>query len=127
MTDAVNCAFTRLQQRMGKSAMANRGVSLDEAIWQELKRRGHKRRLDELSVNDRRKFGSRAIARFAPKYCLYSLRHSFATGALQSGLDGLTVGILLGHNDPSTLSRVYQHLSHNPAHLLGQLRKTIPK
>lgn len=126
-TDAVNCAFTRLQQRMGKQAMLEQGLTLNEAIKQELKRRGDKRHLDELSVKDRKKFGNCALAHFAPKYCLYSLRHSFATGALQSGLDGLTVGILLGHNDPSTLSRVYQHLSHNPEHLLGQVRKTIQK
>ncbi|MFN8707329.1 MAG: tyrosine-type recombinase/integrase, partial [Planctomyces sp.] len=56
-------------------------------------------------------------------YCLYSLRHSFATIALQSGLDGLTVAILLGHRDPSMLAKVYQHLSHNPDHLLRQVRK----
>jgi hypothetical protein len=28
----------------------------------------------------------------------------------------LTVAILMGHNDPSTLSRVYQHFAHNPEH-----------
>jgi integrase len=124
-TDAVNCAFTRLQQRMGKQALLDQGLDLNDAVKQELKRRGDKRLLDELPVKDRRKFVNCALAHFAPKYCLYSLRHSFATGALQSGLDALTVGILLGHNDPSTLSRVYQHLSHNPEHLLGQVRKTI--
>ena len=104
--------------------MLEQSVSLDQAICQELQRRGDKRSSDELSVKDRRKLGNRALTHFAPKYCLYSLRHGFATAALQSGLDGLTVSILLGHNDPSTLSRVYQHLAHNPEHLLGQVRKT---
>lgn len=124
-TDAVNCAFARLQVRMGLAKMAEQGVSVDDAIREELIRRGDKRSLDELTAAERRKVGNCAKAHFAPKYCLYSLRHGFATGALQSGLDGLTVGILLGHNDPSTLARVYQHVAHNPEHLLGQLRKTL--
>ncbi len=124
-TDAVNCAFSRLRIRMGTHRMKAQGITLDEAITSELQRRGDKRSLDELAAAERRKVGNCAKAHFAPKYCLYSLRHGFATGALQSGLDGLTVGILLGHNDPSTLARVYQHVAHNPEHLLGQLRKTL--
>jgi site-specific recombinase XerD len=124
-TDAVNCAFARLQFRMGADRMKQQGVSLTDAMADEMKRRGDKRSLDELTAAERRRLGNCAKAHFAPKYCLYSLRHGFATGALQSGLDGLTVGILLGHNDPSTLARVYQHVAHNPEHLLGQLRKTL--
>lgn len=55
------------------------------------------------------------------KFCLYNFRHSFATRLLQSGVDALTVAILLGHADVSMLGRVYQDLSHSPEHLLGQL------
>jgi site-specific recombinase XerD len=124
-TDAVNCAFARLRIRMGVAKMVEQGVSLNEAIMQELKRRGDKRSLDDLTPKERPKIVNCAKAHFAPKYCLYSLRHGFATTALQSGLDGLTVGILLGHNDPSTMAKVYQHLAHNAEHLLGQLRKTV--
>lgn len=54
---------------------------------------------------------------------LYALRHSWATNALQRGVDSLTVSILMGHEDPSTLARVYQHLSMNPDHLRDQLKK----
>ena len=57
------------------------------------------------------------------KFCLYNFRHSFATRLLESGVDALTVAILLGHADVSMLGRVYQHLSHNPQHLLSQVRK----
>jgi integrase len=58
-----------------------------------------------------------------PRYSLYSLRHSWATHALQKGVDPLTVAILMGHQDPSMLSKVYQHLSLNPTHMLEQARK----
>ena len=61
------------------------------------------------------------------KYCLYAFRHSYATRLLQSGVDALTVAVLMGHSDTSMLGKVYQHLSHNPSHLreqLGRARKS---
>jgi integrase len=57
------------------------------------------------------------------KYSLYALRHSFAQHALIRGVDCITVATLLGHSDPNTLGRVYQHLSQNSAFLQEQLRK----
>ncbi len=121
----VASAFYQLRIRLGRIAMQTRGISRDEAARQEIARRGDKRSLDEMSALQRRLFDNCAAAHFAPLYCLYCLRHSFATVALQSGLDGLTVAILLGHKDPSMLARVYQHMAHNPQHLLGQVRKAI--
>ena len=59
------------------------------------------------------------------KYSLYALRHSFATHALMKGLDSITVATLLGHADPSTLARTYQHLSQNPIFLHEQLQRAI--
>jgi integrase len=50
----------------------------------------------------------------APRYSLYALRHSWATNALKRGVDPLTVAILMGHQDPSMLARVYQHFSLSP-------------
>lgn len=57
------------------------------------------------------------------RYCLYLLRHSFATRLLERGVDALTVSVLLGHSDTTMLGKVYQHLSHNPAHLKEQLNR----
>ncbi|HEX3149193.1 MAG TPA: site-specific integrase [Gemmataceae bacterium] len=57
------------------------------------------------------------------KYCLYVLRHSWANHALARGVDALTVAILMGHRDPSTLARTYQHLTQNPAFLLSQAKR----
>ena len=121
----IDSAFRRLQRSMALQAMKTAGTTHAIASEQELKRRGDVRSRNELTVGERWKLDNCVYAHFAPRYCLYVLRHSFATAALQSGLDGLTVGVLLGHNDPSMLGRVYQHLSHNPAHLLGQVRKIV--
>ncbi len=57
------------------------------------------------------------------KYSLYSLRHSFATHALMKGVDCITVSTLMGHSDPSTLAKVYQHLGQNPTFLHEQLQR----
>lgn len=57
------------------------------------------------------------------KYSLYALRHSFATRALQRGVDSLTVAHLLGHSDPSMLAKHYAHLSQAPEFLSGQLTR----
>jgi hypothetical protein len=42
---------------------------------------------------------------------------------LTSGVDALTVAILAGHRDPSTLAKTYQHLSQSPRFLLAQARR----
>jgi integrase len=118
-------AFYRLRRRLGRLAMEAQGVTRDHAANQVLVHRGDKRSLHELSAKDSRHLDNCAAAHFAPKICLYSMRHRFATLALQSGLDGLTVAILLGHKDTAMLARVYQHLAHNSQHLLGQVRRVL--
>ena len=77
----------------------------------------------ELRQEAHRKALMKLAQKTVSRYSLYALRHAWATRALQSGLDGLTVAILMGHSDPSTLARVYQHLAHQPEHLLAQARK----
>jgi len=125
-TDAVNCAFVRLQARMGRVAIDKQGLDFDALVVQELANRpGLPDSLKKLSNRQRVKLRNAVCVRFAPKYSLYLLRHSWATRALQSGLDALTVAILMGHNDPSTLSRVYLHLAHNPEHLRQQAQKAV--
>lgn len=59
------------------------------------------------------------------KYSLYCLRHSFATHALMNGVDCITVATLMGHSDPSTLSKVYQHVSQSPSYMQQQLQKAV--
>lgn len=132
-TESVNCAFCRLQQRMGKAVAKPEVSKLNEdemkAVIKTLKpHRQSKgetvRKSDsELRNEARRKILNKRYAALATKICLYVFRHSFATRALEAGVDSLTVALLLGHTDVSQTARVYQHLSHNPEHLRNQAHK----
>jgi integrase len=132
-TEATNCAFDAVQVRMGKAAMQRGGEEIPaESIAANMKklaktriRNGEKiaKTQAELRCEAKRKLTNRRAAELAPRYSLYALRHSWATNALQRGVDPLTVAILMGHEDPSTLAKVYQHLSLNPKHLLEQARR----
>jgi integrase len=59
------------------------------------------------------------------KFSLYALRHSFATRALMNGVDCITVSTLMGHSDPSTLAKTYQHIAQSPTFMVDQLRKAV--
>ena len=50
----------------------------------------------ELRCEAKRKLTFKRAAQLAPRYSLYALRHSWATNALQKGIDALTVAILMG-------------------------------
>ncbi|MCA9231062.1 MAG: site-specific integrase [Planctomycetales bacterium] len=131
--DSVGCAFDRLQIKMGKAELKRTGEVLNENAVAEFAKTLNKVRVvrgvkvpktpADLLCEAKRKLTQRRARQLAPRYSLYALRHSWATNALQRGVDALTVAILMGHKDPSTLARTYQHLSHNPEHLLNQARK----
>jgi integrase/recombinase XerD len=57
------------------------------------------------------------------RYCLYVFRHTWMNRLLTSGVDALTVAVLAGHSDPSTLAKTYQHLSQNPEYLRSAARR----
>lgn len=132
-TDAVNNMFTRIQTRVGKGIMAQRNLtSTDEEIERLLKTlkptrvvKGKvvKKSTSHLVQEARRKLAIKTSRTLAPRWSLYAMRHTWATNALQKGVDPLTTAILLGHSDPSTLSKVYQHVALNPAHMLTQAKK----
>ncbi|MCA9058958.1 MAG: tyrosine-type recombinase/integrase, partial [Planctomycetaceae bacterium] len=123
----ISSAFRRLRIKVGMNAIERSGTTLKACLEQDMKEcTGDCRPLDELSATQRRMLEQQTAIRRSPDYCLYALRHSFATNALRAGLDGLTVAILLGHRDVSMLARVYQHLSHEPEHLLRQVQRTLP-
>jgi integrase len=73
--DAINCAFCRLEKKIGK------------------------------------------------KYHLGAFRKGFATEALKAGVDTVTVAHLMGHRDPSMVSKVYGHVQQDPEHMANAARR----
>ena len=134
-TDAVNCVFTRIQSRMGKALSPTSKIILTEnEIKEKIKtlrptivKKGieSEKSKAELRSEARVKLRNQKARALVPRYSLYALRHSWATNALKSDVDSLTVAILMGHSDPSMLARVYQHLSHSPEHMLRQAEAAI--
>lgn len=135
-SDAVQCAVRRVRMRLGKEAMIAEEIEISaSAIKEKVKSlnryRGsgvtRRRKTDaEMVCEAKRKLTEQIAIRKAPSFCLYLLRHSFATRALLKGVDSLTVSQLLGHEDVSTLAKVYQHLSSNPEHLLSKVEAISP-
>lgn len=131
--NSVGCVFERILIKMGKAKMKELGEVIDEKIIAKRVKSLAPERLSkdvpvkktksELRSEAKRKLTSQRARQLGVRYSLYSLRHSWATNALKKGVDALTVAILLGHKDPSQLSRTYQHLGHNPEHMLKQARK----
>lgn len=73
--DAINCAFCRLEKKIGK------------------------------------------------KHHMGAFRKGYATEALKAGIDTVTVAHLLGHRDPSMVSRVYGQVQQDPEHMARSARK----
>jgi len=140
-TDAVNCAFTRIQISLGRRILEQKAavkladrrrkyLHVDDKEVAEfvktlnpIKRSGKKKTDAQLLNEARRKLTYREAKRLGPKYSLYALRHTWMNRLLIQGVDALTVAFLAGHADPSTLAKVYAHLSQNPAYLLDQVKK----
>lgn len=131
--DTVNCAFDRVRERMGKKVMATKGLTISDKEITEFvkiltktkKEKGvlRDKRLAELRCEAKCKLTKRLAAALAPRYSLYALRHTWATNALQRGVDCVTVAELMGHSDPSTLAKTYQHISKNPEFMLAQAKR----
>lgn len=140
-TDAVNCRFSYLQIQMGKRKLKSisetndrrrKNLAVDdqsvESLMRQLsptKRNGRKKTKAELRLEARRKLTFEKAKEVASKYSLYTLRHSWMNRLLKNGVDALTVAFLAGHTDPSTLAKVYAHLSQDPAYMLEQAKRSV--
>lgn len=122
-TDAVKYAFEQIQIRMGKEAMRERGLTIPEEEVVELTAHLKQRWMeqDRPAKTDRQyremarfRLWNKHAVRYAPKYCLTVIRHSWCHRALKRGLDALTVSQLMGHADVTMVAKVYSHLSHAP-------------
>lgn len=130
---AVNCRFNGIRARMGKLVMQEKGIEIDEAQVVEFSKslrpenrvKGSlvQKTRSELMAEARDKLRRKLASGFAPKYCLYTWRHSFATRMLEAGVDAMIVATLLGHVDTTMLGKVYSHVSQNPDFLREVIRK----
>jgi len=124
---AVNCAFSRLQVSFGMSAMKEQGINPPspeiEALAAKLRIQKPKKSDKEILQEARSKVTYRLARKYGRKCCLYLLRHSFCTRALENGLDSITVSILMGHRDTTMVHRTYQHLGKNPTFLQEQAKR----
>lgn len=131
--DSVNSAVDRIRHRMGKEEMKRIGGTIPDTEINQMVAKLSPTRVEkgvvllktaaELRLEAKTKLTKRRAASLVPRYSLYSFRHSFATHALERGVDSVTVAVLMGHKDPSMLAKVYQHLTQNPQFLLAQIKK----
>lgn len=132
---ATNSVFKRIRQAMGRKVIKEQKITFTEeeikltettiTPTHFVKGREVKRTKAELRTYAKAKLVRAKCKELVPSYSLYALRHSWATNALTAGVDALTVAILMGHQDPSMLAKVYQHLSHSPMHMLEQAKKAV--
>ena len=133
----MNCAVDRLRVRMGKVEMKRLGYHVREEGIAELIPTLNPRRKSkgielqkteaELRCEAKAKLTKKLAMSLVPRYSLYAFRHSFATHALERGVDSVTVAILMGHSDPSMLAKVYQHLTQNPTFMLEQAKRAAAR
>ena len=61
--------------------------------------------------------------RYGNGLCATLLRHTFVTEGLIAGVDSVSMAVLVGHSDPTTLAKTYQHLAQNPTYLRELAKK----
>jgi integrase len=126
---SVACVFGRLQVDLGLKKMKELGVTVEKPprfnqdAYPDAQALAAARAEQQTLLYERRKSLYKLARTHGTKYSLYHFRHTWCQRALKAGVDPLTVAILMGHHDPSTIAKVYQHLALDPEFL----RKAITK
>jgi integrase len=126
--DAINCAFCRLQLALGRRAITEQSLGGTKPTrfrktGVEPERLAEAREVHRASVKAWQKDQHRLAREVGTKYHLGAFRKGFATEALKAGVDTVTVAHLLGHRDPSMVSRVYGHVQQDPEHMAAAVRR----
>jgi integrase len=74
---------------------------------------------------DQRRYDRPSQKRVNFRLTAYAIRHTFATEALERGVDPVTLATIMGHKDVTMLMKVYQHLNRKTDHLRGALHRAI--
>jgi len=70
----------------------------------------------------------RACREAGVSFCLYDLRHTFATRKAEAGVDLATLGAILGHNGLRTVTKyVHPTRQHMRAAMLGPAATISPQ
>jgi len=103
--------FQRLRTQWGKQRLLATGWKPDPKAIAQLRQRGYTR------YQAIQKLMHQPLKKIVPMICLTTLRHSFCTRALKSGMNTVTVAELMGHSSTRMVSEVYQHLGLDKQHL----------
>lgn len=116
---ATNCLFRRIRLNLGRRLLQSRHLvppmipRLKAAQRQDPAVRAE----HERKVLKRREAVNRLAYELGTKYSIYAIRHAYCTEALESGLDAVTVSVLMGHRDTTMISRVYSHIDQRHRHM----------
>ena len=116
---SVNCLFQRVRRELGRRCLQRENFLPPKVPRLKAHQRSDQtlRKEHEAKVLGRRKEISRLAWELGTKYSIYAMRHAYCTEALESGLDAVTVSVLMGHRDTAMISRVYSHLTQRNDHM----------
>jgi integrase len=126
--DAINCAFCRLQLALGRKAIEKKGLATKSPARLKTSTMDPETipaaRAARLAVvRNWQKETTKLARELGPKYHLGAFRKGFATQALKAGVDTVTVAHLLGHRDPSMISKVYGQVQNDPEHMANAAKR----
>ena len=116
---STNCLFQRVRVNLGRGLLRSRGLVPPKVPRLKVHERGDeiKRVEQNRRVLERRAEIRRLAWELGTKYSIYAMRHAYCTEALESGLDAVTVSVLMGHRDTTMISRVYSHVDQRHKHM----------
>ncbi len=124
--DAINCTIRRLRSRLGQRLMKPGDI---EEIPRFRKWDVPKERLVEARAAHRerlawrRKDVKKRAIELSKQYHLGALRKGFATKAPKNGVEVVSLARMMGHRDPSMLSRVYAQVQSDQEYMSEQAIK----
>jgi integrase len=130
--DAINCSFRRLRVVLGLRIMEANGEAIEEVPrfrkWDvKAERLAEARREHRERLKRRRKDIKKRAMELTKQYHLGALRKGYATEALKAGIDVVSLAHLMGHRDPSMISKVYGQVQHDPDYMASLAKRTKRK
>jgi integrase len=74
---------------------------------------------------DGTRYKTQSAGRVSFRATAYSIRHTFATEAIERGVDLVTIAEIMGHKDLAQLMKTYQHIDKKKDHLRKALHQAI--